>query len=114
MAQHAILITLLIGADEKEANQRVQEIYKKVITPARSFGVDITFYPVHSSFFNEFIENVYGMKISYKLGDAFTRGFRSLYCSGFSSCWNILFRACNNGLCYSRGYCGYTFIKFHN
>ncbi len=45
MGQHAILITLMIGASKEEASQRVQEIYQKVIVPARKIGVDITFYP---------------------------------------------------------------------
>ena len=69
MVQHAILITLMIGASKEEAAERVQKIVKRVITPAGKLGVIITFYPVHSRFFNEFIEDINGAKVRYTLND---------------------------------------------
>lgn len=87
MGQHAILITLMVGATKKEASNRLQEIYDKVVVPAMKIGVTITPHPVHYTFFNEFIEDVNGMKVSYKLtntskppkGFSLTRLIRNAY-----------------------------------
>lgn len=71
MGQHAILITLMIGVKTEDAACRMQEIYKKIIIPAGKLGVLITLCPVHSNYFNEFITDINGMKVSYRLdGDS--------------------------------------------
>ena len=70
MGQHIVLMVLMVGIPSHEAQKRVSEIYQEVITPASTkLGLVITFYPIHEQFYNEFIENVNGLKISYKLSE---------------------------------------------